>query len=109
MHVSTPFLCTCVRVADPSAASPLTEPPQTPPPDVELAPKVPEETAKKQRKEKKQIIDPVTELADGPGARVGRGRNAGLGAPVDVWAVGMERGESAGHVRLGGTDKAGDR
>ncbi|KAM5538935.1 hypothetical protein V8D89_007430 [Ganoderma adspersum] len=64
-------------------ASPLTEPPQTPPPDVELTPKVlPEEVEKKQRKEKKQIIDSVTELADGPGARVGRGRNAGLGAPV---------------------------
>ena len=55
-------------------ASPLTEPPQTPPPDVELTPKVvPEEVAKKQRKEKKQIIDSVTELADGPGARVAEG------------------------------------
>ncbi len=64
----------------PQSASPLTEPPQTPPPDVELTPKaVPEEAAKK-RKEKKQIIDSVTELTDGPGARVGRGRNAGLGA-----------------------------
>ena len=65
------------------SASPLTEPPQTPPPDIELTPKAPEgEKEKKQRKEKKQIIDSVTELADGPGARVGRGRNAGLGAAV---------------------------
>ena len=37
----------------------------------------------KKRKEKKQIIDSVTELADGPGPRVGRGRNAGLGAAVN--------------------------
>ena len=67
----------------PRLASPLTEPPQTPPPDIELTPKAPEgEKEKKQRKEKKQIIDSVTELADGPGARVGRGRNAGLGAAV---------------------------
>ncbi|KAI1795699.1 Rec8 like protein-domain-containing protein [Ganoderma leucocontextum] len=76
-HAPTP------RLTPSRASSPLTEPPQTPPPDVELTPKVvPEEVAKKQRKEKKQIIDSVTELADGPGARVGRGRNAGLGAPV---------------------------
>ncbi|KAI0779378.1 Rec8 like protein-domain-containing protein [Fomes fomentarius] len=67
IHAPTPHLT-------PSrASSPLTEPPQTPPPDVELTPKaVPEEAAKK-RKEKKQIIDSVTELTDGPGARVGRG------------------------------------
>ena len=65
------------------SASPLTEPPQTPPSDIELTPKAPEgEKEKKQRKEKKHIIDSVTELADGPGARVGRGRNAGLGAAV---------------------------
>lgn len=37
--------------------------------------------AKRKPKEKKQIIDQVTELQDGPGAR-GRGRNAGLGAPM---------------------------
>lgn len=73
-------------------ASPLTEPPQTPPPiDVHLTPRVahpdlPEEAemeldvtkAKRKPKEKKQIIDSVIELADGPGARPGRG----LGAPV---------------------------
>lgn len=33
-------------------------------------------------KEKKQIIDDVTELQDGPGAKVGRGRAGGLGAPM---------------------------
>lgn len=37
---------------------------------------------KRKLKEKKQIIDAVTELEDGPGAKVGRGRNAGLGALV---------------------------
>ena len=58
------------------AASPLTEPPQTPPPEVELTPKAAPEEVVKKRKEKKQIIDSVTELADGPGANVG----AGLGA-----------------------------
>ena len=64
-------------------ASPLTEPPQTPPPDIELTPKAVTEEVAKKRKEKKQIIDSVTELADGPGPRVGRGRNAGLGAAVN--------------------------
>ena len=73
-------------------ASPLTEPPQTPPPiNINLTPRVaqpelPEEAeaeldvskAKRKPKEKKQIIDSVIELADGPGARAGRG----LGAPV---------------------------
>ncbi|KAF9227373.1 hypothetical protein BS17DRAFT_462278 [Gyrodon lividus] len=70
-------------------SSPLTEPPQTPPPvNLTLTPraaeqKLPEEeagTAKAKRKvkEKKQIIDSVIELADGPGVRAGRG----LGAPV---------------------------
>jgi cohesin complex subunit SCC1 len=38
--------------------------------------------AKRKPKEKKQIIDAVTELEDGPGGRTGRGRNAGLGAPM---------------------------
>jgi cohesin complex subunit SCC1 len=68
-------------------ASPLTEPPQTPPPDFPLTPKAAaqeladdEVTAKAKRKpkEKKQIIDDVTELTGGPGARAGRG----LGAPI---------------------------
>ncbi|KIJ68157.1 hypothetical protein HYDPIDRAFT_107820 [Hydnomerulius pinastri MD-312] len=70
-------------------SSPLTEPPRTPPPvDLNLTPRataqvLPEEEAeavkvKRKPKEKKQIIDSVTELADGPGGRGGRG----LGAPV---------------------------
>lgn len=73
-------------------ASPLTEPPQTPPhiannltPRV-AQPELPDEAeveldaakVKRKPKEKKQIIDSVIELADGPGARAGRG----LGAPV---------------------------
>ena len=65
--------------------SPLTEPPQTPPPDLEITPLETEATlGKKKGKEKKQIIDSVTELADGPGARIGRGRGAGFVQPVDV-------------------------
>ncbi|KAI8972255.1 Rec8 like protein-domain-containing protein [Trametes punicea] len=75
-HAPTP------RLTPSRASSPLTEPPQTPPPDVELTPKVVAEEATKKKKERKQIIDSVTELEDGPGAQVGRGRNGGLGAPV---------------------------
>ncbi|KAG5735638.1 Cohesin subunit rad21 [Termitomyces sp. T112] len=65
------------------ASSPLSEPPPTPPPDEPLAAEMPQEVIKSKRKmkEKKQIIDSVTELGDGPGAKVGRGRT-GLGAPV---------------------------
>ena len=70
-------------------ASPLTEPPQTPPPDVQLTPR-PGQTfegeadaevtkVKRKPKEKKQIIDAVIELTDGPG---GRGRGRGFGPPV---------------------------
>ncbi|KAH7888711.1 Rec8 like protein-domain-containing protein [Phlebopus sp. FC_14] len=68
-------------------SSPLTEPPQTPPPDVNLTPRAATQElvgdadankAKRKPKEKKQVIDSVTELTDGPGARGGRG----LGAPV---------------------------
>ncbi|KAL4078416.1 Rec8 like protein-domain-containing protein [Scleroderma yunnanense] len=70
-------------------SSPLTEPPQTPPPDVQLTPRaiatfpegeVDAEATKVKRKpkEKKQIIDAVIELADGPGGRGGRG----FGPPV---------------------------
>ncbi|KAH8107984.1 Rec8 like protein-domain-containing protein [Cristinia sonorae] len=72
------------RLTPSRASSPLTEPPQTPP-DVELTPRIEPGTAKGKRKakEQKQIIDAVTELADGPGARVGRGRNA-LGAQPNV-------------------------
>jgi cohesin complex subunit SCC1 len=37
---------------------------------------------KRKPKEKKQIIDSVTELQDGPGVKAGRGRGGGLGAPM---------------------------
>ncbi|KAL1705021.1 Rec8 like protein-domain-containing protein [Schizophyllum commune] len=72
------------------ASSPLSEVPPTPPQQPEAGDATAEDPttpiAKKQRKprEKKQIIDSVTELEGGPGARGGRGRNAGLGAPTDV-------------------------
>jgi len=49
-------------------ASPLTEPPQTPP-DIQAAPQ-PVEKAKRRVKEKKAIVDEETEM---PGARTGRG------------------------------------
>jgi cohesin complex subunit SCC1 len=71
------------------SASPLSELPVTPLPEENLsapAPAAEDDTAaksnKRPQKEKKQIIDAVTELKDGPGAKVGRGRNAGLGAPM---------------------------
>jgi cohesin complex subunit SCC1 len=65
-------------------ASPLSEPPATPAADESLPAEVPQEASKAKRKarEKKQIIDSVTELQDGPGAKVGRGRGGGLGAPM---------------------------
>lgn len=62
------------------ASSPLTEAPQTPQPEEPLP--VEPVKAKRKPKEKKQIIDTVTELKDGPGAKVGRGRNGGLGAAM---------------------------
>lgn len=43
-----------------------------------------EAKAKRRPKEKKQIIDAVTELAEGPGARIGRGRAAGETQVKDV-------------------------
>ncbi|RDB16687.1 Cohesin subunit rad21 [Hypsizygus marmoreus] len=69
------------------ASSPLTEPPATPGPEeplaAEIQPPVQEMSKVKRKiKEKKQIIDSITELQDGPGPKVGRGRVAGLGAPV---------------------------
>jgi len=72
------------------ASSPLSEPPPTPPPEEILSPRTVAAEAeaaakakkKRHQKEKKQIIDAVTELNDGPGAKVGRGRGAGLGAPM---------------------------
>ncbi|KAH9935672.1 Rec8 like protein-domain-containing protein [Fomitopsis serialis] len=79
------------RLTPSRASSPLTEPPQTPPPGVELTPRVevPEAgKAPRKKKEKKQIIDAVTELAEGPGARVGRGRGAAVGSQqVDVSGI----------------------
>ena len=65
-------------------ASPLSEPPATPAADEPLTAEAPQEASKAKRKirEKKQIIDSVTELQDGPGAKVGRGRGGGLGAPM---------------------------
>ncbi|EIW83274.1 hypothetical protein CONPUDRAFT_136365 [Coniophora puteana RWD-64-598 SS2] len=72
-------------------SSPLTEPPATPPPDVELTPRAAaraaaqaeaDAKARRKPKEKKQIIDSVIELQDGPGPG-GRGRRGvGLGAPT---------------------------
>lgn len=66
-------------------ASPLSEGPKTPGDDVNLTPRAAaneDAKAKRKPKEKKQIIDSVTELEDGPGAKAGRGRNAGLGAAL---------------------------
>ncbi|KAI6040325.1 Rec8 like protein-domain-containing protein [Pisolithus marmoratus] len=80
-----------IRTRSPSRmSSPLTEPPQTPPPDMQLTSHVAAETlpgeevegevtkVKRKPKEKKQIIDAVIELADKGGARRGRG----FGPPV---------------------------
>ncbi|KAF7428360.1 sister chromatid cohesion protein 1 [Pleurotus ostreatus] len=63
------------------ASSPLSDVPATPPPEEPVAPQP--SKAKRKLKEKKQIIDSVTELQDGPGGRNGRGRaHGGLGAPI---------------------------
>ncbi|KAG8897707.1 sister chromatid cohesion protein 1, partial [Tulasnella sp. 417] len=62
------------------ASSPLSAPPATPPPqpeegvtDRELTPRAEAPAKKKKSALKKVIIDSVTELEDGPGARFGRG------------------------------------
>jgi cohesin complex subunit SCC1 len=87
-HVS----CRCVRRPFSEhcfAATPLTPPPATPPPDGALAsfptptPRTAsriakladtrDSTAKKKKTAKKQIVDSVTELEEGPGARGKRG------------------------------------
>ena len=57
-----------ITLPTPPSASPLTEPPQTPP-DIQ-APPQPVEKAKRRVKEKKAIVDEETEM---PGARTGRG------------------------------------
>jgi cohesin complex subunit SCC1 len=66
----------------------LTELAATPAPELDPL-SIPAETpvpspvkVKKKPKEQKQIIDDITELADGPGAKINRGRNAGFGAPL---------------------------
>ncbi|KIK67116.1 hypothetical protein GYMLUDRAFT_37150 [Collybiopsis luxurians FD-317 M1] len=62
------------------ASSPLSEPPPTPPPEtgiIENTDATPTASKiKRKLREKKQIIDVVTELEDGPGAKAGRGRDA---------------------------------
>ncbi|KZT21360.1 hypothetical protein NEOLEDRAFT_1099272 [Neolentinus lepideus HHB14362 ss-1] len=77
-----------------SITSPLSEPPMTPPPDMEItagaaAAEAQAVKGKRKPREKKQIIDSVTELIGGPGPGVGRGRNTGLGSQQtkDVSAI----------------------
>jgi cohesin complex subunit SCC1 len=104
-QVSTVADAICPFIQHYITVSPLSEPPQTPPPvdlQLEAPPAEPQvegeagaaadeaaESAKekKPRKEKKQIFDAVTELADGPGARRGRGGVATLPAPRDVSGI----------------------
>lgn len=78
-----------IACIDDRAVSPLTEPPQTPPPDLDIVPPIEPEAAqgKQKGKQKKQIIDTVTELADGPGARLGRRGGGFTGQPVDVSGI----------------------
>jgi len=61
---SRPYVTSLIHLP----ASPLTEPPQTPP-DIQATPQ-PVEKAKRRTKEKKAIVDEETEM---PGARTGRG------------------------------------
>lgn len=70
----------------------MTELPETPPPELTpraaAAPAAASEESPSKRpstkklKEKKQIIDSVIELKDGPGTKTGRNRNGGLGSQV---------------------------
>ncbi|KAJ7045454.1 Rec8 like protein-domain-containing protein [Mycena alexandri] len=72
------------------ASSPLSDAPCTPPPeDPTVLPdgKTPTKV-KRKVKEKKQIIDSVTELEGGPGAKVGK-RNNGLGPAVTTDVSGI--------------------
>ncbi|KAI0339813.1 hypothetical protein BDW22DRAFT_1486520 [Trametopsis cervina] len=62
------------------ALSPLTEPPQTPPPDLGISLE-PEAAQGKKKGKERQIIDTVTELARGPG------RSGLPGQPVDVSSI----------------------
>lgn len=59
-------------------ASPLTEPPRTPPADVELTPRVEPEAKKRKPRERKQIIDEYTEIGELPATRSGRQAVPGL-------------------------------
>ncbi|KAJ7647387.1 Rec8 like protein-domain-containing protein [Roridomyces roridus] len=67
-------------------SSPLSDVPLTPPPEEPVADKTTK--AKRKTKEKKQIIDSVTELEGGPGAKVGK-RNGGLGPAVTTDVSGI--------------------
>ncbi|KAJ7783072.1 Rec8 like protein-domain-containing protein [Mycena metata] len=72
------------------ASSPLSDAPGTPPPEDPTAlpdGKTPTKV-KRKVKEKKQIIDSVTELEGGPGAKVGK-RNNGLGPAVTTDVSGI--------------------
>jgi cohesin complex subunit SCC1 len=73
-----------------SAASPLSDAPLTPPPEAQPGLPDVDKTSKVKRKlkEKKQIIDSVTELQGGPGAKVGK-RNGGLGPAVTTDVSGI--------------------
>ncbi|KAJ7188332.1 Rec8 like protein-domain-containing protein [Mycena filopes] len=71
------------------ASSPLSDAPGTPPPeDPAVSPEGKTPKVKRKLKEKKQIIDSVTELAGGPGAKVGK-RNNGLGPAVTTDVSGI--------------------
>ncbi|KAJ7132807.1 Rec8 like protein-domain-containing protein [Mycena crocata] len=73
------------RASSPLSDAPLTPPPEDPIPlpDADKTPKV-----KRKLKEKKQIIDSVTELEGGPGAKVNK-RNGGLGPAVTTDVSGI--------------------
>jgi cohesin complex subunit SCC1 len=75
--------------AYPSVASPLTDVPLTPPPfeDLEAIPDAvppPTEKAKRKMKDKKQIIDSVTELQNGIAAAGNRGRAGANANPLNT-------------------------
>ncbi|KAJ6593844.1 Rec8 like protein-domain-containing protein [Mycena capillaripes] len=81
----TPGQSRSSRASSPLSDAPLTPPPEDPTalPDVNKPSKV-----KRKLKEKKQIIDSVTELEGGPGAKVGK-RNGGLGPAVTTDVSGI--------------------
>ncbi|KAJ7072380.1 Rec8 like protein-domain-containing protein [Mycena amicta] len=85
MNIDLPDIDLGINFGDPRssrASSPLSDVPLTPPPgDPIPLPSDKTPKGKRKPKEKKQIIDAVTELAGGPGLNVGR-RNNGLGPAV---------------------------